>query len=279
MLFDLKGKRKRLVQVVYVTLAILFGGGLVLFGVGGNVSGGLSTPSSGDGQRGHDRSSATAWSAPSAARRADPDDAEARLALVRAAATASPHPPEGSDAETGALTDRGQQAIIEVAQAWERYLRLKPEKIDSERRRVRGARIRGAAGLRQGRGDAAARRSRPGRARTATSSSPTSPTARGRSRQGDACRQGGGPAHPARPAQHRALADQGHEEAGRADREGARGSQEGRAAAAEGRGEAAEPGQTSARCPGQRPAHAAPRRSARSTARAAVPIIAARKLT
>ena len=41
MLFDLKGKRKRLVQVVYVMLAILFGGGLVLFGVGGNVSGGL----------------------------------------------------------------------------------------------------------------------------------------------------------------------------------------------------------------------------------------------
>jgi tetratricopeptide (TPR) repeat protein len=38
--------------------------------------------------------------------------------------------PEGSDAETGQLTDRGQQAIIEVAQAWERYLRLKPEKID-----------------------------------------------------------------------------------------------------------------------------------------------------
>ena len=41
MLFDLKGKRKRLVQVVYLGLAILFGGGLVLFGVGGNVSGGL----------------------------------------------------------------------------------------------------------------------------------------------------------------------------------------------------------------------------------------------
>ena len=35
MLFDLKGKRKRLVQVVYLGLAILFGGGLVLFGVGG----------------------------------------------------------------------------------------------------------------------------------------------------------------------------------------------------------------------------------------------------
>ena len=49
MLFDLKGKRKRLVQVVYVGLAILFGGGLVLFGVGGNVSGGLIDAFSGGG--------------------------------------------------------------------------------------------------------------------------------------------------------------------------------------------------------------------------------------
>ena len=41
MLFDLKGKRKRTVQVTYVILAVLFGGGLVLFGVGSNVQGGL----------------------------------------------------------------------------------------------------------------------------------------------------------------------------------------------------------------------------------------------
>ena len=38
---------------------------------------------------------------------------------------------EGSDAETGQLTDRGQQAIIEVAKAWERYLRLEPKKVDA----------------------------------------------------------------------------------------------------------------------------------------------------
>src|SRR6476660_8175076 len=42
MIFDLQGKRRRLVQVVYLILAILMGGGLVLFGVGsGNISGGL----------------------------------------------------------------------------------------------------------------------------------------------------------------------------------------------------------------------------------------------
>ena len=41
MLFDLQGKRRRVVQVTYLTLAILMGGGLVLFGIGGDVSGGL----------------------------------------------------------------------------------------------------------------------------------------------------------------------------------------------------------------------------------------------
>ena len=42
MLFDLRaGGRRRLVQVVYLFLAILLGGGLVLFGVGGATSGGL----------------------------------------------------------------------------------------------------------------------------------------------------------------------------------------------------------------------------------------------
>src|SRR5690349_21406929 len=42
MLFDLQGKRRRLVQATYLILAILMGGGLVLFGVGsGDISGGL----------------------------------------------------------------------------------------------------------------------------------------------------------------------------------------------------------------------------------------------
>jgi hypothetical protein len=41
MLFDLRGRRRRAVQVTYLMLALLMGGGLVLFGVGGDVSGGL----------------------------------------------------------------------------------------------------------------------------------------------------------------------------------------------------------------------------------------------
>lgn len=41
MLFDLRGKRRRAVQATYLALAVLMGGGLVFFGIGGSVSGGL----------------------------------------------------------------------------------------------------------------------------------------------------------------------------------------------------------------------------------------------
>ena len=49
MLFDLRGKRRRLVQFTYLMLALLMGGGLVLFGIGGDVSGGLFNAFEGDG--------------------------------------------------------------------------------------------------------------------------------------------------------------------------------------------------------------------------------------
>ena len=48
MLFDLQGKRRRVVQATYLTLAVLMGGGLVLFGVGSDVSGGIFDIFSGD---------------------------------------------------------------------------------------------------------------------------------------------------------------------------------------------------------------------------------------
>src|ERR671910_3067895 len=41
MLFDLRGKRRRVVQGTYLTLAVLMGSGLVLFGIGSDATGGL----------------------------------------------------------------------------------------------------------------------------------------------------------------------------------------------------------------------------------------------
>jgi tetratricopeptide (TPR) repeat protein len=129
LLFDLKGRRKRLVQVVYVMLAILFGGGLVLFGVGGNVSGGLIDAFRGG--NGSADNSAFTDVVERAQRQAarNPNDPDAWIAVVRAQFNFA-RSPAGSDATTGALTDRGQQAVIEVTQAWERYEKLKPKKID-----------------------------------------------------------------------------------------------------------------------------------------------------
>jgi hypothetical protein len=49
MLFDLQGKRRRVVQGTYVMLAFLMGGGLVLFGVGGNINGGIFDAFTGGG--------------------------------------------------------------------------------------------------------------------------------------------------------------------------------------------------------------------------------------
>ena len=52
MLFDLRGRgRRRTVQVIYLSLALLLGGGLVLFGIGGDVQGGLFDAFSSDSGR------------------------------------------------------------------------------------------------------------------------------------------------------------------------------------------------------------------------------------
>ena len=49
MLFDLRGRRQHAVKAVYLVLALLMGGGLVFFGIGGDVSGGLLNAFGGGG--------------------------------------------------------------------------------------------------------------------------------------------------------------------------------------------------------------------------------------
>jgi hypothetical protein len=51
MLFDLRGHRRRAVQATYLVLAVLMGGGLVLFGIGGS-SGGILDAVTGNGSGG-----------------------------------------------------------------------------------------------------------------------------------------------------------------------------------------------------------------------------------
>jgi tetratricopeptide (TPR) repeat protein len=129
MLFDLKGKRKRLVQVVYLSLAILFGGSLVLFGTGSSVSGGLADAIFGGGGGGTKDVFADQVTQARQKIRVNPKNEQAWLELVRSEFNYAASP-NGSDQQSGALTDKGQQAVIEVAKAWEQYLKLKPRKPD-----------------------------------------------------------------------------------------------------------------------------------------------------
>ena len=70
MLFDLRSSgRRRTIKVIYVTLAFLMGGGLILFGIGGGTSlnGGLFDAFSGNSGGGAATSSRVATPIPSSA--------------------------------------------------------------------------------------------------------------------------------------------------------------------------------------------------------------------
>jgi tetratricopeptide (TPR) repeat protein len=129
MLFDLRGKRKRLVQVTYVALAVLFGGSLVLFGTGSSVSGGLIDAITGNNGGGSNSVFEDQVDRTKKAVRANPRSEQAWLDLSRAEFNLAASP-DGSD-QSGQLTDEGKQAVLETINAWERYLKLKPKKPDA----------------------------------------------------------------------------------------------------------------------------------------------------
>jgi tetratricopeptide (TPR) repeat protein len=130
MLFDLKGKRKRVVQVTYLGLAILFGGSLVLFGTGSSVSGGLIDAITGNNSGGSTSAFQDQVNRTRKAVRVNPKNQQAWLDLTRAEFNLAASP-DGSDAKTGQLTDAGKQAVLDTISSWERYLKLKPKKPDA----------------------------------------------------------------------------------------------------------------------------------------------------
>jgi len=130
-LFDLRGKRKRMVQGTYVFLAILFAFGLVGFGVGGNVHGGLIDALSSDA-RGHGGSNTQEDVVERFEDRvaARPTDARAWAQLARAEyAVASSS--ENFDRDEGTLSERGREIMARAVIAWEQYLALGPRRPDA----------------------------------------------------------------------------------------------------------------------------------------------------
>jgi hypothetical protein len=131
MLFDLRGRgRRRTVQVIYLSLAILMGGGLVLFGIGGSVSGGLFDAFREDSgtSSGTEALERTVTSATAATER-NPQDAAAWARLVRARFQLA-GADGGVDQNTGAFTAKGKRNLVAVERAWDRYIALEPDPPD-----------------------------------------------------------------------------------------------------------------------------------------------------
>jgi hypothetical protein len=125
MLFDLRGRgRRRTVQAVYLGLALLLGGGLVLFGVGaGNGNGGLLNAFSGNGSNNQKSVVSAQEKAALKQIKLDPNNPAGWAALVQARWTSAG---QGSNfnSTTGQFTATGKKELTATTQAWTRYLTL-----------------------------------------------------------------------------------------------------------------------------------------------------------
>jgi hypothetical protein len=134
MLFDLRGSgRRRVIKVVYITLAFLMGGGLILFGIGGGgaLPGGLVdaiTESGGGGnvdERLQDQEQAA-----TARARANPTDAAAWAAVARARFSLA-NSGDNFNSDTGAYSEEGAQQLRAAVRAWEEHLELAGKRPDA----------------------------------------------------------------------------------------------------------------------------------------------------
>lgn len=134
MLFDLRSPgRRRLIKIIYGALALLMGGGLILFGVGSGGSGGLLdalglTSGHGSGASGFE----SQISAAQKRAQLNPKDPTAQLALARIYVEAGSSQ-EKADPKTGqaAPTPDSVQSFQKAADAWDAYLKLKPTPVDT----------------------------------------------------------------------------------------------------------------------------------------------------
>jgi hypothetical protein len=130
MLFDLRGKRRRAVQVTYAGLALLMAVGLVGAGIGSDVSGGIfdifTGNSDGDVSDANKETQKKIDNANDKLK-TNPRDQAALVAIVRGHYSIA-----SSDAstETGEFGDDGKDELKKASVAWKKYIALKPEKID-----------------------------------------------------------------------------------------------------------------------------------------------------
>jgi hypothetical protein len=128
MLFDLRGRRRRAVQATYLTLAVLMGGGLVLFGIGGNTSGGLFDAFKGGDGSGGDKQAQQRVDRNKKVLARDPSNKAVLKALVR-----DEHQIATSQLPQNAVAfPKGARDELRAASTyWQRYLKLEKGKPDA----------------------------------------------------------------------------------------------------------------------------------------------------
>lgn len=134
MLFELGGKRKRFIQVIYVFLALLLGVGLVGLGIGGDANGGIfnALGIGGDDASQSDPQFDDRIERAEATLAANPDDEQALLALAEvhylAGQSALELDPVTSDPI--GLTEESIAEYELAVESWEDYLATKPPQMD-----------------------------------------------------------------------------------------------------------------------------------------------------
>jgi hypothetical protein len=123
MLFDLRSRgRRRVVQFVYLGLALLIGGGLVLFGVGTGSGGGLLNGLTGSGSSQQTQIVSSQEKTALAAVKADPSSAAAWAGLISARYTNAGT--VGFNSTTETYNAEGKKELTAVGADWQHYLTL-----------------------------------------------------------------------------------------------------------------------------------------------------------
>jgi hypothetical protein len=130
MLFDLRGTgRRTTVRIIYLGLAVLMGGGLVLFGVGGNVGGGLLNAVDNNGGSGSGSTFEARVKKLETRVRRNPKDAPAWAQLAQARFQET-NTAANYDQSSATFTPAGKRLLGSAADAWDHYLALNPAKPD-----------------------------------------------------------------------------------------------------------------------------------------------------
>ena len=150
MLFDLRGRgRRRTVQVIYLSLALLMGGGLVLFGIGGGTNGGLFDAIGGNGSSSTstDKVFQERLAAYQRQLKVNPQSTTALIGMTKLrfgnASTG-----ENFNQTQGAYTAKGLAELRQASAAWQRYLATNPAKPDPNTANLM-VQAYGPAGLKQ----------------------------------------------------------------------------------------------------------------------------------